>query len=66
MFAARSLRVGVRGVVVFVRWMDESFVAGFEFLDGPAEVAKACGNHTYAFFQSVEGDAAETGSEGCV
>lgn len=39
------------------------FIGGVQFLDGPAEVAKACRDDTDAFFQSVEGDTAKAGSE---
>lgn len=53
--------------MVFARWVAEGFWFGgvlVEFLDDTAEIAKACGDHTDAFFESVEGDATEAGSEG--
>ena len=56
-FATRTFCAGDRGVGVFAR---------LEFVGDPAEVAKARGNHTDAFLESIEGDTADAGREGRV
>ena len=63
MFAPRSLRAGVSVFARCVR-VGGVLVAGLEFLNDPAKVAEACSDLTDAFFQSVEGDTPDAGTEG--